>query len=527
MRLSQGAEMNDIPPSHRGCSPRPVRRTLAFHLAVVALCALSAMEVAHAQEQEEAAGPLTDPTLFSQFNGLERQAALANQAVYNALFDRCSGQQPEACTGEIANVFRNAQELVETAEEILTGTDRRFGLNLDTEGLGFALRWTAAEELLAQGSMANDFANSQTSALGSRVGAIRMISRASLAASRLLGDPQTQVAGRPGYGGGGASGDSSAPRLSLFFDAAGGYGEKDPTDLEDAFDFEGYEYTLGLDYRFSDSLVAGALFGYTDRYVDFDSSQSIVDGTIDSKGYSLIAFLQWDRPWFYATASLGYQDLSFDIFRRISYPSFDANVPSTNTATAGSPDSSAFLGTLTVGVPFQVRAFGADVYLKADYQDLDVDAFTERAVAVPGNSGSGFQFNVGSQSIKSTDVAVGAKLQFVLTPRFGVFVPFIRGEYHTELEDQPRTISTVYAGLPPDVVAAVQDAVNFSLFSEKPDKNYYTLTGGVSAVLRGSTRVDEAGRAGGGLQAYLQYTTVLDLEHYDDSVIAGGLRYEF
>jgi tRNA A58 N-methylase Trm61 len=46
-------------------------------------------------------------------------------------------------------------------------------------------------------------------------------------------------------------------------------------------------------------------------------------------------------------------------------------------------------------------------------------------------------------------------------------------------------------------------------------------------VLRGSSRVSDAGRGSGGLQAYLQYSTVFGLAEYNKSAITAGVRYEF
>lgn len=501
------------------------------------LGALVLPAISHAQ--------LTDPALFSQFNAFERSMAVTTQATYDVLQGICGGTAPTPqCTSSAFQVFTVVRELVQTAEEIRTGIDLQYGLNLDAEGLGFALRWNAAEELLAQGSTVKQFANSQTSVLGGRIAAIRTASRSSLFALDLRGLLRNGYASLNGTAAGSApAGDApaySGPRLSMFFDVAGGYGDKADTTFsggfENGFDFEGYEYSLGLDYRVSNSLVAGAILGYTDRYIDFDSAQSIVDGHIKSRGYSLIGFTQWDRPYFYAAASAGYQMLDFDTVRRISYPSFDPNIESTDTATAGNTDSRALLGTLNLGVPLQWRAFAADLYVKADYQNTKIDSFTEGSLATAAQPSGRYQFNVSSQKVKSLNTAVGLKLQLVLTPRFGVVVPYVRGEVHRELEKDPRTIGMLHAGLDEEVAGLVRQAVEdayaenaeaLKLQTDATDRSYYTISGGVSAVLRGSTRVDGAGRAGGGMQAYLQYAKVLKLRNYSDAVISGGLRYEF
>lgn len=489
-----------------------------------------------AQAQEVPQGALTDAALYTNFTPLEKRAAVISQATFNVLNPLCGGGQPsQACTSQVFDVYANVRELVSTADELLTGTDQQYGLNLDAEGLGFALRWTSAEELLAQGSSAKDFASSQTSTLGNRIGAIRSASRSNLYARNRISELiKYGYAASDGVPAGSAGDDFS--RVSAFFDVSNGFGKKaDTTGLtgasvngnEDAFDFEGYEYTLGIDYRFSDSLVAGGLLGYTDRYVDFDSTRSIVDGYIKSDGLSLIAFLQWDQLHYYASASVGYQKLAFDTYRVIAYPSLDANIPSTNTATAGDPDSQAIIATANFGLPFQFGPVGMDLYLGADFQQLKIDAFAEEEVPLDGGAGTGFQFNVASQTIKSLDATVGGKLAYTWTPRFGIVVPYLRAEYHRQLQTTRSKLFLNFANLTDDLAADITAVVGPALQSDKPDDSYVTASAGFSMVIRGSSRVSASGRGAGGLQGYLQFTAVEGLRNYDSKLITGGLRYEF
>lgn len=500
-----------------------------------ALLFLSSLPGAAQAQGVSSNGALTDLYATSS-SPLERNAARANQAVYNAYLATgvCANPGSGSCTGRALDVFETVRELVQTAEQLTFGGSPPYSLGLNQEGLGFALRWTAAEELLAQTSILRNFENNQQSVLGSRMAAIRQVSRSNLIAA--LSDPQRHdvfaAATSPAGGAASADGGSVTSPLGFFVDMGGGYGSKDDTTFnfgaEDAFDSEGYEYTFGADYRLSNSTVVGALLGYSDRYIDFDSANSIVSGDIAADGYSLLAFVQWDSLHAYAAGSIGYQTLSYDLFRRITYPSVNPDVPSTNTATRGNTDSKALLATLTVGFPWQHKSFGAEAYLKGDYQRAKLDRFTEKPVNVQGGTGPGFEFDVGEQTIKSFDAALGVKLQWVFAPEFAVFVPFVRGEYHTELEDQPTRTSTIYAGIPSEVSSAVESAlIDFGIRGDKPDTSFYTLTAGMSAVLRGSQQVDAGGTGHGGLQAYLQYTKVYSLENYKDSVINGGLRYEF
>jgi hypothetical protein len=482
-------------------------------------------------------GSLVDPRLTDSFTVLERRAAIANQAIYNALAlpstpngtAICSAPGQGECTGAVLGVFNNMQSLVQTAEEVLNGADLPFGMNLDAAALGLALRWTAPEELFALGSMSTQFLSNQLSMVGNRMTANRTTSRSNLLGADLRTLIRTSYASADG--GPARPADGGWSRLNMFFDAAGGFGKKaDTTNTlgsEDAFDFDGFELTLGMDYRLSDSLVAGGLFGYSDRRVDFDSSLSVVDGHIKSKGYSLIAFMQFDQMRYYASGSLGYQRSNFDTYRRIMFTSLDPGVPSINTAAAGSPDSNALLATLDFGVPLQWKSIGVDLYAKADYQNVKIGGFAEVEAPVTGGSGSGFGFDVSSQTIKSLDTALGIKLQRVWQPDFGILVPYVRMEFHRQLATGRHGFSAVYSDLPDSVSDAIEQSLDSAFRSDAPDKAFYTLAVGASAVLRGSSKISAAGAASGGLQGYLQYATVRDKHDYRDNLISGGLRYEF
>ncbi len=233
--------------------------------------------------------------------------------------------------------------------------------------------------------------------------------------------------------------------------------------------------------------------------------------------------------------------MKYDFARRISVieetdTGTDFDAP--NAMTKGSPDGSGLLATVNAGLPFTWGGWGTDLFVKAVYQKQSIDAFSEDLAPVddPDDTYSdGFAFNVAKQDIKSFDTAVGLKINYVATPSFGVLVPFLRGEFHQQLEDSPQRVRLEFqgfedvntAGLTEEEVAALQDAFQFDLRSDRPDKSWVSVAAGVSAVLRGSNRVSDAGRGSGGLQAYLQYSTVFGLAQYNRSAVTAGVRYEF
>ena len=445
-----------------------------------------------------------DLTAIPFVNPIEQSAARANQGTYDQLIAAgCQDQDrvgSGSCTGVTFQNFARVRELVHTSNELQGGNSgsTEFSLGLDQEGLGFAMRWTAAEELAAQGSSITEFSSSQQHTLASRISALRF-------------------AARTGLGGGSAADDSGiAGRWSAFVDASYGYGRKDDTSdpfltepvagTEDAFDFDGQEFTLGVDYRMTPQLVIGVLMGHTDRAVDFDSSVSIVDANIDSDGLSLLGYLLWEGERAYVTGSLGAQSISHDMRRRITYPSLNVLVAPVDVTVHSSADSKVYLGSVTGGFNFPLGGFNIDPYLKLDYQKLKIDSFREEG------GDSGFELQVGEQDVKSLDASLGLKMQYVFTPSFGVLVPYVRGELHKELENDQRNISSTYATLGD---GAINPANDFDLATDDPDDQFVIAAAGFSAVFKH------------GLQGFLQYQKVFDLDTFTDSAITGGVRYEF
>jgi hypothetical protein len=126
----------------------------------------------------------------------------------------------------VFGVFAETRELVHTANELIGSGDTTFSLALDIDGLGFALRWTAAEEMAAHGSMTTEFAASQISALSARISALRWgVSGPRMTRQIQSGEGAIRVANSGHLAiGGGASADADAERIysrwSWFIDGA-------------------------------------------------------------------------------------------------------------------------------------------------------------------------------------------------------------------------------------------------------------------------------------------------------------------
>lgn len=465
-------------------------------------------------------GDLTDIINSGRFsfNALEQQAALANQAVFESLSQQCDSNR--GCSGQQLQVLANVTELVHTANELLGSGPTSQSLGLDAAGLGFALRWTAAEELAAQGAMATEFTNGQLANLTSRLTALRYGATGfSIAAGH--GIPATEADGvvGPGMAGlkrGAAAADEQLSRLGGFLNLSYGYGDKDPTDLEDAFDFDNVELTAGADYRFDSGLVLGGAFGYIEQETDFDASRSIVDGGFEADGYSLSGFAIYSPGAWYVSGLLSWQRIDYDLERFIKYPSLNPDVASVSTRTVGSTDSDALAISAGVGYTFQRGAFSAEPYLRSEYTDIEIDGFSERDL-----NNDGFDLTVDGQSFSSLDTAIGLRVASVVSTGFAVFIPYVRGEYHIESDDDARRITTDYNGV------TTASGNQFALPTDEPDEKYYVVSAGVSVSLRGGRVRGDDNVVSGGLRSFAEYREVFSLRDISNQVITAGLRYEF
>ena len=465
---------------------------------------------------------------------LEEQAAISNQQVYDELKALgCTDTQVGATASCDAGAFRvwgGVRELVHTANELnnTVGGSTLFSLDSDLEGLGFALRWTAGEEFSTQESMSDSFVNGQLSGISSRITALtRGMKGFALASNYFPGiSGETLLASDvlwlEGQKGGGASGDTDTVLSPWggFLNASYTYGDQDASDFEDAYDFVGYAYSGGVDYRFSPSWVAGVAMGYSEQDIAFDANKSIVEGTVDMTAYSLMPFLLFQADDFFATASAGYQIAEFETERFIRYPSFNPNVSNADTVAVSDNDADIITVTGSVGytyTPSRFRMLSIDPYLSVNYQRTTIGEYTEQDI-----KNDGFAFTVDKQSLESIESVLGFRVQGVASFAWGVLVPFMDAQFFTEHNTNDHKISALYA----DANDSLTDAAQFTLETNGTEQSYNIYAVGLSAVVRGTTYTTGNGAAGG-IQIYFSYRSIENIQDYTQHIIAGGARYEF
>lgn len=480
-------------------------------------------------------------------NDVERAAAVANQQVFETLDPLCNPggvfdtvPEPAApppgsgCADEGRFiVYLNARELVHTANELRGSGATVASLGQSIEGLGRALRWTAAEELAAQGSMTTEFSNGQLSNLAARLSALRFGARGFGVSNAYRMDPRrdrllASTQQPPADGGAAETTPETFSRWGGFLNGAFGYGGKDPTPRENAFDFDGSEITLGVDYRLPSNVVLGGILGLSRQKVDFDeaaSEISVVDGNIRADGDSYIVFALFQGERLHLSGSIGTQTLRYDVERNIKYPSFNPELDSANSLAKSHPRTDVDVATFDFGYSFGRAKLTVEPFFNAEYLDATVPAFDEeRSINLLSNDAVSkrFDLSIAEQSFDSLDTTFGVRLQYVVTPRFGVIVPYLTLEAHRELADESRAITAGYAA-----IRDLLPATSFVVPTDEPDESYQVVTTGFSVILRGGRQREVGGPIAGGLSAFLQLKAVLNLRYYDDNVVTGGVRYEF
>jgi len=423
----------------------------------------------------------------------------------------------ETCSGDIYTTWNNVRALVHTANA-LSGTGQgstEFSLGTDANGLIDALRWNAGEEFSSQETMSSRFTSSQVSNITSRIAALRN-GASGLSMNGLPSSPQvTTTRTETGMN----AGDQLWSPWGGFINGTYSYGNLDPSAREDAFDFDSQDITAGIDYRLNNQWVIGGMLAYVSENIDFDSSKSVVDGTVEMTGLGFTAFALYQTETWYYNVSGGYQTSEFDTNRSIRYTSLNLDIPSPDTVAISNNKGHTISASLAGGYTFQItERFTIDPSLSSNYQQVTIDGFTERDL-----NNDGFNLQVMEQNFKSLETVAAVKFQYVYNNSMGVFTPFVDLQLFVQHYPDARTIKAVYANL----ADTLSEEAQMSLLTDKQESTYSSFGIGVASVLRGSSTKTLDGAASGGIQAFIAYRELASAGNFHQHTITGGLRYEF
>lgn len=424
---------------------------------------------------------------------IQRPVATAIQSACASLGTRGASRTPDE-----EKLFVSCRKMVQTANALVPGnTATGQSLGLTNEQLRVAVQAVGHEEVAIQGRSAVEAAGGN--AVGVRLFALRSGARGFGIAN--AGDyGATQKSARATHAdqetGGGAA-TEPAGRLGGFLNLNYNTGSKSTTAREDGFDFDNQGATAGLDYRLTDNLVAGVALSYAKT----DATIVAALGSADTKSSAISAYGSWYAGKFYLDAHLSFSRNDYDTTRNIVVVSQSPTVAGFNTTAVGRTNGNQHTAVIGAGYDINRGSLLVSPYGRLGYLKLKIDAYRE------SEPNHGLALDVGSQSLKSLQTAMGLKLTYTVSTSTGVVVPFVSVEWNHEFDNDTRSLTAKYT----------HDPFNnfFAIPTDTPDRDYYSLSAGVSAQFRN------------GLSAFVTLNAVEGLRDIKNRSIVIGLRKEF
>lgn len=411
-------------------------------------------------------------------------------ALAGVLDSMCPAMQAVAGT-----LTASQQSLLERCNEIL---------NAATDGndaqIVAALRALAPDEAAASGRIGSSFGQQQLSNIGSRLSALR-----SGASGLGLSGLSFNIKGRvvPGSvfmqslepdANTTPAVDLPVPKWGGFISGTVGGGDKTRTASEEGFNFHTRGITAGADYRYSSAVVYGGALGYARSDVNLDAD----GGGLDANALSLSLYGTYYRTQsFYLDAVLNYAANNYDQTRNIDYYAGSTHIQKTARS-----DSGGKLLALSVGGGYEFTSkngASAEVSLRLHRIASTIDGYTETGA-------DALNLALRDQDIRVLSSSLGTRGSWPLSLKWGVLIPQLDMSWEHELNGGAHKITGSFVNDP--------FATPFTFKTDDPDRNYFQLGLGVSAIIPG------------GKTAFLQYQTNLGRDHYRDYNVALGARVE-
>ncbi len=280
-------------------------------------------------------------------------------------------------------------------------------------------------------------------------------------------------------------------------------------DAERGYQLDAWAAQLGFDYRFSPTLVAGALVTWESSDLEFDREQPGVaftpladagDVNQDSLGLTVFAnVLLGERG--YLDLSAGYVASDYTVQRRSVFQESGRSVPQTNVLTSASPDGDETWAAFALGYAAAAGAWTVDPYLGAVYSRAEVDGYQET-----DRSDSGLAMSIGAATSRTLLGQAGVRVTRPLSRPGYVLLPQASVEYLRAFERDGVETRASYR--------LDQNGNVLALEGDRRDRDYFEAGVGVVLLLPN------------GWMPFLEYQVLLGAEDLDAQRVSLGLRVE-
>ncbi len=293
-------------------------------------------------------------------------------------------------------------------------------------------------------------------------------------------------------------------RWGFFATGQIGRGEVRAGERSPEFDYDIAGLTFGVDYRFSDRVVAGVALGYSDNDAELAGGR----GDVATKGWNLSGYATWysDNAW-YVDGTLMVGRLDYDLQRRVRYTitALDGGVTTIDQVGTSSTDGDVFGTSISVGRDWQKGPWSLSSYVRGQFSRVESDGFVERMQA--DRPGQGLALAIDSRTTESMTSVIGGRATYILSRDWGILMPNMTLEWEHEFEDDPSRLTARFAFDPTRSV--------IEQFGDATDSDYFNVGIGVSALFPG------------GRSAYLYYEELVGASRVSQGLLSLGVRFEF
>ncbi len=368
-------------------------------------------------------------------------------------------------------------------------------LATDPDGAKHAMNQIAADQIAAQNTAALRHMRTLVAVLSGRLEKLRFASSNGM-------DGDDPLAFNMYRERGGAAGDLDFGRLGAFFNLKYRTGDEDASADQAGYDFNGWGFTGGVDYRFSDDFVAGASINYLDDNVDYDDNRGDMDAT--TWGVNAYGTYYMDNG-LYVDGLIGYGPSDYDLRRIVSY---DVNGTVSSQIAKSDPDSRMFNASIGAGYDFVDADTTITPLARLEYYSNRIDGFTESFTDISTIGGAMAQ-TIDSTTYKSLTSHLGVQISRAFSTSYGVILPQARLGWIHEFENDQQTITARFVN---DINAGSNA---FFVTTNNPDRDYFDLGVAIS------------GQFSEGRSAFISYDTLLGFDNYTYHAFNVGVRLEF
>lgn len=397
---------------------------------------------------------------------------------------------------EICNAPGQDPRLIEQCQAIQAGVAAG-----DAAGVEAALQGIAPEETQTQNATVVELGGAHLDSIGQRLSALHVARNSRRGTGQFAmnfdyaGIPVSSLVQSltqnedPGNDGAGLLGSP----WGIFANASVGGGDRDATNRASGFDYDRFDLSVGADYRFNETWVAGGAFGYSSLSSDLDGN----GGSVDSDSFSILGYASYSHPGgTYVDGILSYSGVDFDQDRRIA---FTVGGTTVNEIASSETESDQFGFDVSIGHAFNNGAWVITPSAAIRYLDTGIDAFQETGA-------DEFNVSVEDQELESLVAAFSLNVSRNISTAGGILVPYGQLTWNYETEDSADAL----------VVRLVSDVSQtpFIVVGDERDSSYGNLDLGLTWVRPG------------GFQGYVAYTRLFGLEFFSDHGITFGGRWE-